>query len=475
METRRIGEYEIVSEIGRGGMGIVYKAVDARTGEPCALKLLRPDALTDADGESPEQTLDRFLREARAIEKLDHPGFVRVHHVGRSERCPCLCMDLVEGASLDRLLRPPVGEAPIPARREDEILRDVARAIGHAHARGIVQPDLKPENVLIAADGRPRITDFGLARDLSPDAMGLATGPGTRLGTPQYMSPEQVRADRAAIGVMLYEVLERRLPFQGKTLTEVFDGILKQAPTPPMGEGERDLPGAAAVSLRCLQKSPALRYANAEVLAADLDEVIEGREISRAPEPPTLDAIGLGDGGPAIGPSGRFRTVLLRPGSLVPDRVRRAATFLFFATLASTVLCFLAGTVLFREAGGLITVALLAFSMQEELVGVLEENRDAIWVRRASPWRANLRLAGKIVALFLGMFLGFGILTLALAESSVAEVLGPQLSRHAAAHSRIQGVEFGTPWGLFRHNALVLLGCFLFAFLFRAGEARGAR
>lgn len=174
---------------------------------------------------------------------------------------------------------------------------------------------------------------------------------------------------------------------------------------------------------------------------------------------------------PEPGLSGRFRTVLLRPGALFPARVRRSSSFLFVATLFSTLACVFAGNLLFAEGGGLIAVSLLAFSLQEELVGILEENRDVVWAYGASPRQANTRLAVKTVMLFLGMFIGFAVAAVAFSEASVRGFLGPQLSKYAGESARIQGIDFGTPERLLGHNAVVLLGCFLFSFLFRTGGA----
>ena len=167
--------------------------------------------------------------------------------------------------------------------------------------------------------------------------------------------------------------------------------------------------------------------------------------------------------------SGRFGTVLFRPATLFPLKVRRHSLFLFVAALVSTAVSVWAGNFFFPASGGLVAVFLLVLSLEEEMVAVLEENRDAIWTYRESPHRANLRLAGKIICLFLGMLLGFGLLTYFV--EGTTRGLGPQLERFSQEYLRIQGVDFGTSGANLRHNGIVLLGCFLCALLFRAGGA----
>ncbi len=167
--------------------------------------------------------------------------------------------------------------------------------------------------------------------------------------------------------------------------------------------------------------------------------------------------------------SGRFGTVLFRPGTLFPLKVRRHPGFLFCAALLSAAICVWAGNLFFPASGGLVAVFLIVLSLEAEMVAVLEENRDAIWTYRENPHRANVRLAGKMVCLFLGMTLGFGIMTFAL--EGVTKGLGPQLDRFSQEYLRIQGVDFGTAGANLRHNGIVLVGCFLCAVLFRAGGA----
>lgn len=172
---------------------------------------------------------------------------------------------------------------------------------------------------------------------------------------------------------------------------------------------------------------------------------------------------------PPVLASGRFASVLLRPGSLFTPVVRRHPVFLFVTTLVSTVLCAFAGDVLFPQGAGLVAVALVAFSLLTEMVAVLEENRDAIWTRREAPSRANLRLAAKIVALFLGMLAGYSLMMFLLSEESARLGFAPQLG--ARAWHSIEEIRFGEPWTLLQRNGLVLVAALLFGLFFRAGGA----
>lgn len=167
--------------------------------------------------------------------------------------------------------------------------------------------------------------------------------------------------------------------------------------------------------------------------------------------------------------SGRFGSVLLRPGALFTPEVRRHPAFLFGASALSTAACVLLGNLLFPGAAGLVAVALVAFSLLSEMVLVLEENREAIWVRRRPPREANLRLAAKLLAAFLGMFLGFAAMAFLLPEETARTAFAAQIAGRDRVG--IVGVDFGEPWALLTHNGIVLVGCFLFGLFFRAGGA----
>ncbi len=266
----RVGPWTIERELGRGGMGVVYEGRKA-DGARAAIKL----AVRTLSAESRE----RFLREGRAAARLDHPSIVRVLETGESERGPWIALELVAGTSLATLLAE--GEVPVP--RALEIVERVARAMDHAHRRGIVHRDLKPGNVLVAKDGSVKVTDFGLAKDLEAEPV---TAHGVPMGTPSFMSPEQIEgkseavraaADVYAIGTLLYVLATRTRPFEGPR--SVADAAaLVSAPEPPSRRRpDRALPaGLDAVAARALDPRPERRYATALELAEDVALIRRG-------------------------------------------------------------------------------------------------------------------------------------------------------------------------------------------------------
>lgn len=284
----RIRKYELAEEIGRGGMGAVYRAVDAASGRAVAIKILLVEGLPGAPRpriQGMEDQVHRFVREGQAASKLDHPNIVRVIEVGEEGGRHFLALEFVDGYGLDRLLAGGV----LPPHRAFEVLRDVARGVAHAHARGVLHRDLKPSNVLIGSDGAARISDFGLARDMSNPSVPV---PGMVFGTPQYMSPEQVRpgatplgpaTDIWSVGAMLYEAMTGRLPFDAEDTMRVLQRILCEDPVPPRRIRPELTREAEAVCLMCLQKAPALRYRSAEALEADLAALLDGRDVLACP------------------------------------------------------------------------------------------------------------------------------------------------------------------------------------------------
>jgi tetratricopeptide (TPR) repeat protein len=272
--------YAILEELGRGGMGVVYKARQAALDRLVALKMLRDGALA-----GPEQ-LARFRAEALAVARLRHPHIVHIYDVGEQDGRPFLALEFVEGGSLAQKL----GGTPLPARRAAELVTTLARAVQHAHGQGIVHRDLKPANVLLATDGTPKVTDFGLAKRLDGGA-GL-TGSGQLLGTPSYMAPEQAEggsgavgpsADVYALGAILYECLTGRPPFVAATALETLEQVQSREPVPPrllQPEVPRDL---ETVCLKCLDKEPGRRYASAEALADDLGRFLAGEPVRARP------------------------------------------------------------------------------------------------------------------------------------------------------------------------------------------------
>ncbi len=275
-----IGGYEVQSELGRGGMGVVYAARHLRLNRTVALKMLLAGPYA-----GPEE-LARFLREAQAVACLRHPNVVPLYEVGDVDGRPYFTMELVEGGSLAHKL----ADSPLPAREAAALVATVAEAVQAAHQSGIVHRDLKPANVLLTADGRPKVTDFGLARRLERD--GQLTFSGAPMGTPSYMSPEQARGDNSAIGpstdvyalgAILYECLTGRRPFQAETSTATLQQVLVNEPVPPTRLNPRVPRDLETICLKCLGKEPLQRYSSAQAVADDLHRFGRGEPILARP------------------------------------------------------------------------------------------------------------------------------------------------------------------------------------------------
>ncbi|MEX2173175.1 MAG: serine/threonine-protein kinase [Pirellulaceae bacterium] len=273
----RFGDYELRQEVGRGGMGVVYRAQQGSLGREVAVKMiLRGQLASQADRE-------RFEAEAQAAAKLDHPGIVPVYEVGEIDGRPYFSMKHVCGTTLAQRL----ADGPLPPREAAVLLAKIARAIHFAHMRGVLHRDLKPSNILLDEAGEPHVTDFGLAKQMSGGE--TLTKTGAVLGTPAYMAPEQAagargqvgpRSDVYSLGVMLYHMLTGRPPFQAASPAEMVMLVLEQDPVPPRmlnPKADRDL---EMICLRCLQKPADLRYASAAGLADDLEAYLNNESIS---------------------------------------------------------------------------------------------------------------------------------------------------------------------------------------------------
>ncbi len=292
--------YEALGELGRGGMGVVYRARHRASGRLVALKLIRDGALAGP------QDRARFRLEAEAAARIDHPNVVQIYEVGEHHGLPFFAMELIEGGSLDKLL---AGQ-PLPTHAAAELVRTLAAAIEHAHAQKIVHRDLKPANILLeqggvvsggVVSGRadhtpltthhslvPKITDFGLAKRLDDDSTAW-TQPGAVLGTASYMAPEQAEgrvgaigpaADIYSLGAILYQLVAGRPPFVNDSWNQTVWQVLHDEP-PPVSRFAADVPRELeAICLTCLEKRPERRYASAQALADDLSRFLDARPVA---------------------------------------------------------------------------------------------------------------------------------------------------------------------------------------------------
>jgi serine/threonine-protein kinase len=272
--------YEILGELGRGGMGVVYKARQVGLDRLVALKMILAGAHARA------KDLDRFRAEAQAVARFQHPNIVQIYEVGDADGLPYFSLEFVDGGTLAAKVR----REPQAPKYAAETTEALARAMQYAHDHGVVHRDLKPANVLLATNGTPKITDFGLAKRLEQDSG--QTQAGTVLGTPSYMAPEQAmgdtanvgpRADVYALGAMLYDLLTGRPPFAGTSVLDTLEMVRTHEPVPP-GQLTAKLPkDLETICLKCLQKEEGKRYATAGELADDLRRYLDGKPILARP------------------------------------------------------------------------------------------------------------------------------------------------------------------------------------------------
>ena len=277
---RDFGPYELLAELGRGGMGVVYRARQKDLDRTVAIKMILASHLA-----SPEH-VRRFQSEARAAARLRHPHIVHIHEVGNHHGQHYFSMDYIEGESLAQRL----ARGPMHVQTAVRLLSVVARAVEHLHQQGIVHRDLKPSNILLDDEGAPYVTDFGLAKLTAPGSEMTATG--VIAGTPSYMAPEQASGRSAAVGpaadvyslgAILYELLTGKPPFLEESPLDTLLDVLAREPTRPRRLNPRIPPRLELICLKCLGKTPAERYDSAAALADDLDRFARGEALQVRP------------------------------------------------------------------------------------------------------------------------------------------------------------------------------------------------
>ncbi len=315
MDAPQLGRYEIVAELGRGAMGIVYKATDPELGRTVAIKTVN----MALGGDDVENYQKRFTQEARAAGGLNHPTIVTIYDIGRTQDIAYMAMEFIEGTELRTILQ----EGPrLTVAQAVAIAAQVADGMAYAHARGIVHRDIKPANIMVLEDGSVKITDFGIARMRASQEL---TQTGTMLGSPKYMSPEQALGRRAthqsdifSLGVVIYEMLAGSAPFTGDSVGALMYQIAHVVPPAP-SVLNRDVPELLDyVVSKALAKAVDARYANAEDLARDLRQSTMGQTSAgeRVPVPRRAT------GGLAAGTNPSLADTAVRTELLAPPAVR---------------------------------------------------------------------------------------------------------------------------------------------------------
>jgi eukaryotic-like serine/threonine-protein kinase len=310
-EAPQLGRYEIVAELGRGAMGIVYKATDPELGRTVAIKTVN----MALGGDDVENYQKRFTQEARAAGGLNHPAIVTIYDIGRAQNIAYMAMEFIEGTELRTLLQE---GARLTVAQAVAIAAQVAEALAYAHARGIVHRDIKPANIMVLEDGAIKITDFGIARMRAAQEL---TQTGTMLGSPKYMSPEQALGRRAtnqsdifSLGVVLYEMLAGAAPFAGDSVGALMYQIAHVVPPAPSVLNPEVPELLDYVVSKALAKALEARYANAEDLARDLRQSTPGGERVAVPHRRA--------GGLAAGPRPSLLDTAVRAEVLAPAAAR---------------------------------------------------------------------------------------------------------------------------------------------------------
>ncbi len=285
---KKIGRYDIISELGRGAMGVVYRASDPTIGREVALKVLSLSASPEEGTNSPQQM---FMREVRAAGRLAHPSIVTIHDAfdDQENQTSCIVMELVPGVTLEKILE---SGHPLTTEQALHLVRQVAEGLDYAHRNHVIHRDLKPANILVTDDWRAKITDFGIAKVLAREGVARTVGV---LGTPSYMSPEQVkggevdaRTDIFSLGIIIFTMLSGRKPFIGNTAAVMFKIVYEEPPL-PSSLNPQLTPAQDYVVSKCLAKDRNLRYPSVRDLLADLDDLQHGRaprSQATAPAPP---------------------------------------------------------------------------------------------------------------------------------------------------------------------------------------------
>src|SRR5262245_36806272 len=266
MSIQMVGRYEITGELGRGAMGVVYKALDPTIGRTVALKTMR----LDVHGLDAQEMVRRFQNEARAAGVLNHPNIVTIYDAGEEDGIFYIAMEFIVGTTLHELL---VEKHVLPTDEVVQLARQICRGLDYAHSNGIIHRDVKPANIMITANGTVKIMDFGIAK-----SGGQVTNTGQVLGTPNYMAPEQVkgrpldgRSDLFSLGVILYEMLTGEKPFVGQNVTTIIYKIVNETQIAPRDLDTTIHPGLSAIVARLLAKSPDERYQSGADLIHDLE------------------------------------------------------------------------------------------------------------------------------------------------------------------------------------------------------------
>lgn len=285
METSAcpFGEYDLVELVGRGGMGVVFRGRQRAIGREVAVKMIAAGRFAS------RADIERFYAEARAAKTVSHANIVTIYQVGEIDGHHFFSMEYIAGTDLAERIR----SGPLPSRESAELMVCVADAVHTAHAHGVIHRDLKPANILIADDGQPYVTDFGLAKLFDHD--GDLTATGNAMGTPGYMPPEQATgswdivgksSDIYSLGAVLYATLTGRAPFKSKNPLDTMYSVVYERPTHPRSRNPDCDPQLATIALKCLEKDPARRYATARELVDDLHRYLDGAPLEAQPPSP---------------------------------------------------------------------------------------------------------------------------------------------------------------------------------------------